>query len=251
MQTATTPNSMSVTKSTTAVGRLWLMLFSRSALFLLSQGLIALILMAAGTKSAWDEAARWWIFFPIFANVGSILLLIYCFRAEGKRYLDLLRFNRATVKTDLLWFFGSGLIGFPIASLPMNLLGQAIFGDPMTPIHMLFRPLPIWALVVGLLFPATMAFAEMPTYFGYSMPRLFNGKSPWLAFIVASVFLSLQHIFIPTIADWNYILWRGLMYLPFALYAGLMVKLRPNLLPYFAIVHALMDVSVLTVYLTL
>ncbi len=83
------------------------------------------------------------------------------------------------------------------------------------------------------------------------MPRLFNGKSPWLAFLVASVFLSLQHIFLPFIADWNYILWRGLMYLPFALYAGLMVKLRPSLLPYFAIVHALIDVSVLTVYLTI
>lgn len=37
----------------------------------------------------------------------------------------------------------------------------------------------------------------------------------------------------------------------FTLYAGLMVKLHPNLLPYFAIVHALMDISVLTVYLTL
>jgi hypothetical protein len=139
----------------------------------------------------------------------------------------------------------------------MNILGQAIFGDPMTPIHMLFRPLPLWALVVGLLFPATMAFAEMPTYFGYAMPRLFcKGATQtrpyaWLAFVVASFFLSLQHIFLPFIADWNYLLWRGLMYLPFALYAGLMVKLRPNLLPYFAIVHALMDVSVLAVYLTL
>ena len=229
----------------------WFMLFSRSFLFVIAQALIALFLALIGTNSAWQEAARWWIFFPIFANVGSIVLLIYVFRAEGKRYLDILRFNRATVKADLLWFLGSGLLGFPIAAAPMNILGAAIFGDSLTPIHMLFRPLPSWALVVGLLFPATMAFAEMPTYFGYSMPRLFNGKSPWLAFLVASLFLSLQHIFLPFIWDWNYILWRGLMYLPFALYAGLMVKLRPNLLPYFAIVHALMDISVLTVYLTL
>ena len=229
----------------------WLMLISRSVLFIIAQTLIALVLVMTGTSAAWSEAARWWIFFPIFTNVGSILLLISVFRAEGKRYLDILRFNRQTWKTDLLWFFGSGLIGFPIASIPMNVLGQAIFGDAMAPIHMLFRPLPMWALMVGLLFPATMAFAEMPTYFGYAMPRLFNGKSPWLAYIVASVFLSLQHIFLPFYADWNYILWRGLMYLPFALYAGLMVKLRPNLLPYFAIVHALMDVTVLTVYLTL
>lgn len=229
----------------------WLMLLSRSALFIIAQALIAAFLALTGISMAWSEAARWWIFFPIFANVGSISLLIYVFRAEGKRYLDILRFNRATIKTDLLWFFGSGLIGFPFASAPMKILGSAIFGDPMTPIHMLFRPVPNWALVVGLLFPLTMAFAEMPTYFGYSMPRLFNGKYSWLSYCVASLFLSLQHIFVPFILDWNYILWRGLMYLPFALYVGLMIKLRPNLLPYFAIVHALMDVTVLTVYLVL
>lgn len=229
----------------------WLMLFSRSILFIVAQSLIAAFFIFTGTNAAWNEAARWWIFFPIFANLGSIVLLVYVFRTEGKRYLDILRFNRATIKTDLLWFFGSGLIGFPIAAAPMNILGSAIFSDSMTPIHMLFRPLPTWALVVGLLFPATMAFAEMPTYFGYSMPRLFNGKYGWLAYCIASLILSLQHIFLPLIPDWSYILWRGLMYLPFAFYAGLMVKLRPNLLPYFAIVHALMDVSVLTVYLTL
>lgn len=68
---------------------------------------------------------------------------------------------------------------------------------------------------------------------------------------IAAGFLSLQHCFLPFIPDWGILLWRALMYLPFALYAGLMVKLRPSLLPYFAIVHALMDVSVLTVYLTL
>jgi len=229
----------------------WLMLISRSILFIIAQLLVAAFFSLAGTPRAWDEAAHWWIFFPIFANLGSIALLIYVFRAEGKRYLDILRFNRATVKTDLLWLFGSGLIGFPLAALPMNILGQAIFGDPMVPIHMLFRPLPLWALVVGLLFPATMAFAELPTYFGYAMPRLFNGKSTWLAFVVAALFLSLQHIFLPFIADWNYLLWRGLMYLPFAFYAGLMIKLRPSLLPYFAILHALIDISVLIVYLTL
>jgi len=170
---------------------------------------------------------------------------------EGKRYLDILRFSRQTIKTDLLWFFGSGIFGLPIAAAPMNFLGAAIFGDRMIPIHLMFRPLPSWALVVGLLFPITSAFAELPTYFGYAMPRLFNGKSAWLAYFVAAVFLSLQHCFLPLIPDWGFVLWRALMYLPFALYAGLMVKLRPNLLPYFAIVHALMDVSVLTVYLTL
>jgi membrane protease YdiL (CAAX protease family) len=229
----------------------WLLLCSRSVFFIIAQLLVTLFLALIGTNSAWTESTRWWIFFPIFANAVSIFLLVRLFRAEGKRYLDILRFNRATVKTDLIWFFASGLIGIPIAAAPMNLLGAAIFGDPLIPIQMIFRPLPTWALVVGLLFPLTIGFAELPTYFGYIMPRLFNGKNPWLAYFVAVAFLAVQHIFLPFIADGRYLLWRGLMFLPFALYGGLMAKLRPNLLPYFAIVHALIDISVLTVYLTL
>jgi hypothetical protein len=226
----------------------WLMLFSRSILFVTAQALIAVFLAVMGTQDAWNEAARWWIFFPIFANVGSVILLTLALHAEGKRYRDLFRISREKIKADLLWLFGSSLIGLPIASAPMNLLGAAIFGDAMAPIYMLFRPVPTWALVVGLLFPATMAFAELPTYFGYTMPRLFNGKASWLAYVFAALFLGLQHCFLPFIGDPRYLLWRGLMYLPFALYAGLMIKLRPSLLPYFAIIHALLDISVLSVY---
>jgi membrane protease YdiL (CAAX protease family) len=229
----------------------WLLLPSRSLWFFAAQLLIAIFLLVTGAGWDWTEAARWWIFFPIFANVISIILLVSLFRAEGKRYLDILRFSRQTWKTDLLWFFGSGLIGLPIAAAPMNLLGTAIFGNPQTPIEMLFQPLPVWALIVGILFPLTIAFAELPTYFGYIMPRLFDGKRPWLAYFIAAFFLGLQHGFLPLLFDWRFFLWRALMYLPFALYAGLMVKLRPNLLPYFVTVHALMDVSVLAVYLML
>jgi hypothetical protein len=232
------------------------MLLSRSVLFIITQALITLFLTLIGTNSAWKESARWWIFLPIFANLASIVLLILAFRAEGKRYLDILRFSRETVKSDLLWFFGSQLIGFPIAAAPMNLLGAAIFGDPMIPINMMFRPIPIWALVVGLLFPLTIGFAELPTYFGYAMPRLFASQKSqpalgWAAWLIASLFLGIQHSFLPFIADWGFILWRALMYLPFALFTGLMIKLRPSLMPYFAIGHALMDISALSVYLTL
>ncbi|PKN93611.1 MAG: hypothetical protein CVU44_09700 [Chloroflexi bacterium HGW-Chloroflexi-6] len=231
----------------------WLMLISRSVLFISAQALIAIFLYLNGTNEAWAESARWWIFFPILANLASIALLVLVFRIEGKRFFDILRFSGETVKTDLIWFFGSSLIGLPLAAAPMNFLGTAIFGDPMIPINMLFRSIPSWALILGILFPLTIGLAELPTYFGYVMPRLFSEKaSPapgWLGFLVAALFLGLQHCFLPFIADGNYLLWRGLMYLPFALYAGLMIKLRPSLLPYFAVVHTLMDFSALSVYL--
>jgi hypothetical protein len=228
----------------------WLMLISRSALFLFFQVLIALLLAAAGTDFPWTESARWWTFVAILANFVSIYLLVRVFNAEGKRYFEAIRFSRSTVKTDLIWFFLSGLIGMPVATAPMNIVGSAIFGDPLIPTHMMFRPLPTWAFLVSFLFPLTIAFAELPTYFGYSMPRLAEQlKNGWLAWLIAAFFLAAQHMFLPLILDGRFMLWRLLMYLPFALFAGLMIKLRPTLLPYYMVVHALIDISAVLVYL--
>ncbi len=228
----------------------WLMLISRSVLFFAFQALIALVLFLAGTISAWTESARWWTFVATFTNVVSIYLLMRMFSVEGKRYFDLIKFSRTTVKTDLLWFIGSAIIGLPVAAAPMNLLAAAIFGDAMAPTLMMFRPLPTWAFVLSFLFPLTIAFAELPTYFGYVMPRLeAQLKNGWLALLIASFFLGAQHAFLPFILDGRFMLWRLGMYLPFALFVGIMLKLRPTLLPYFMILHALMDISAVTAYL--
>jgi hypothetical protein len=171
------------------------------------------------------------------------------FQSEGKRYLDILRFSKATVGKDVLWLLGSSVVGIPIMAAPMNTLAALIFGDSMAPIQMMFRPLPGWALILGFLFPLTIAFAELPTYFGYVMPRLaMQLKNGWIAWLVAAFFLAAQHCFLPLILDGRFILWRLGMYLPFALFAGLLLKLRPSLLPYMAIVHALIDISTLSVY---
>jgi hypothetical protein len=251
MQTSPS-NSMPVAASRSAakLSYPWLMLISRSALFLFFQLLIALVLASAGTSSAWRESARWWTFMVVLTNVVSIYLLVRVFNAEGKRYFDSIRFSRVTLKTDLIWFFLSSLVGMPIAAAPMNILGAWIFGDPMTPTYMLFRSLPTWAFVLSFLFPLTIGFAELPTYFGYVMPRLAQQlKNGWLAWLIASLFLAAQHMFLPLILDGSFILWRLLMYLPFALFAGFMIKLRPTLLPYYLIVHALIDVSAVAVYL--
>jgi len=82
------------------------------------------------------------------------------------------------------------------------------------------------------------------------MPRLAAQlKNGWLAWAVCAFFLAFQHCFLPFIPDSRFMLWRLGMYLPFALYAGLLLKLRPTLLPYFVITHALIDISTLSVYL--
>ena len=228
----------------------WLMLISRSILFLTFQALLALAFTLSGQTGSWDKAAAWWVLTIIPANLVSIYLLVRIYRAEGKRFLDLLRFSKPTLKKDLLWFFGSSLVGLPLAALPLSNLALLIFGDSMTPVNMMFRPLPAWSLVLGLLFPLTIAFAELTTYFGYVMPHLaVQLKNSWLAWLLCSFFLAAQHVFLPFLLDGRFMLWRLGMFLPLALFLGLLIKLRPQLLPYLAIVHALVDVATLSTYL--
>lgn len=250
MQTSITKFGSLPVSPSTAVSHPWLMLISRSVLFLLFQGLIALVLAATGGTSAWNESARWWTFVAFLANFASLYLLVRVFKAEGKRYWDILRFSRETWKTDLLWLLGFIVIGMPIAAAVKDPLAVTIFGDAMTPTTMLFRPLPTWAFILSFLFPLTIWFAELPTYFGYVMPRLEEQlKNGWVAWLIASFFLAAQHIFLPLILNGGYLVWRLGMFLPFALFTGLVLKFRPSLLPYFVIVHALMDITTVLVYL--
>ncbi len=228
----------------------WLMLFSRSATFFLVQVLIAAAVLLAGMQNAWTEAARWWPFFAVVANGVSVYLLVRLYRQEGSGYLQAIRFHRETWKTDLLWFIGFSIIAMPIAGLPREPLGRLFFGDPIIPTYMLFQPLPTVALILALLFPLTIGFGELPTYFGYCMPRLAALlKNGWLAWLIASFFLAAQHMFLPLLLDSRYLLWRFFMFVPFALIVGLCLKFRPSLLPYFMIGHALIDITTLSVYL--
>jgi hypothetical protein len=134
----------------------------------------------------------------------------------------------------------------------MSSLGAVLLGSYDRAVAMLFRPLPMWAILLGFLFPITIAFAELPTYSGYVMPRLEKQlRSGWLAWALASLFLSLQHATLPLILDGRFVLWRALMYLPFAFYLGAILKLRPRLLPFLVIGHARIDLATVAVYFTL
>jgi hypothetical protein len=248
LQTTAQPNSMPMANAK-AVSHPWLMLISRSLLFLFFQASVALIFFATGNPSPWDESARWWMFMAFLANFASIYLLVHLYNAEGKHFFDLFKFSHTTWKQDLLWFIIASAIAAPIVALPREPLAAAIFGDSTIATNMLFRPLPTWAFVLSFLFPLTIAFAELPTYFGYVMPRLSEQINSWLAWLIASFFLAAQHMFLPLIFNSGYLLWRFGMFLPFALFIGLMIKLRPSLLPYAVIVHALLDVTTVLVYL--
>lgn len=84
----------------------------------------------------------------------------------------------------------------------------------------------------------------------YAMPRIeAQGVYSWLAVVLASFFLSSQHAFAPFIPDARFIIYRLVMFLPFAILIALVMRARPRLMPYIAVVHVLMDLSVAVMFL--
>jgi len=225
--------------------RLMALLVSRLVLFLLFQCLIALVLRS------WTRSEGYWLLTATLTNLVSIALLLHLFRSEGRSYLSLFRFDRLTYRKDIRVFILLALLTGPVAFAPNYLLSKWLWADSAIPYEMMFRPVESWlAIVLLIAFPITIALAELATYFGYIMPRLLDGlRSKWLAVALPVLFLSLQHMTLPFIPDPRFILYRGLVFLPFAALIGISLCKRPALFPYFAILHGVMDLGTAVMFL--
>lgn len=221
------------------------MLIARTLLFALFQVLIALVFLMSGSHTPWLRSVAWWPVVPVFANLATLLLLSRLFRGEGSKLSSLYKFQRGEVGKDLLILLGFMIIAGPAAVLPNFLVANWLYGNMDEVGAIFFQRIPLWAALFSVLFfPITNALAELPTYTGYSMPRLavLSGKS-WLAVLLAGFFLAFQHVALPLFFDGRFMTWRLLMFLPFALLTAALVNWRPRLLPYMVIIHGLMDLQ--------
>jgi hypothetical protein len=223
----------------------WIMMVLRTILFATFQAAIAGVFLIQDVPAAWDTSAGWW---PITASLGSLVtiaLLVWLYHQEGRRYWNLLRFRRETLGTDVLTSLGILVITIPVAMLPNVLLARGLFGDQQIALDLLIRPLPMWAVALSLtIFPISIALSELPNYFGYVLPRLeAQTKRPWLAVGLTSFWLAAQHVCLPFLPDARFMIWRLVMFLPFAILLGVTLRWRSRLLPYLVIIHGLLDFS--------
>jgi membrane protease YdiL (CAAX protease family) len=229
----------------------WFMLFSRIILFFSVQLIFAVGFFLAGSSSAWDDSANWWPVTVAIADLICLALLIRLFKAEGRSYWSLFRIERTHILGDLLLLLVMTVLIAPVAYFPNVWLGQLLFGDPNATLDLFVRPMPMWAMFfVIVLFPVLQGLTELPNYFGYVMPRIeAQGVNKWLAVLLPAFMLGLQHIAVPFLFNWDFILWRGLMYIPFAIVTGIFFHWRPRLLPYFVVIHILMNMSFAAMFL--
>jgi membrane protease YdiL (CAAX protease family) len=222
----------------------WLLLPMRLVLFALFQGLIALI-VARSAADPWAASLMWWPFGIVITNVITVVMLIKLFASEGKSYFSLFRIDRTEFMSDLFPVLGLIVVMAILAIVPNMLLANLLLGSSEAPAEMFIKTLPFWAaLFLLFVFPVSIALAEMPLYLGFIMPRLEKATGRrWLAITVPAFFAAAQHITMPLIFDWRFVTWRLLMFIPFSLFLAVVIRSRPRLLPYFVIVHGLLDVS--------
>ena len=222
----------------------WL-LWHRLVLFGLVQAVLALAFAAAGVATPWLAAAAAW---PIAVTVTSLCTLVLLRRllyAEGRRLRDLYRVDVATVASDLRVTGVVVVAAALLATVPNLGLAWLLWGDMEAGVALLVRPVaePV-AWVALLAFPLAVGLSELPWYFGYALPRLRAVVGARRALLLTATALALQHVTIPLLFDVRFVVWRALMFVPFALLLGVVLQRRPRLLPYLVVVHVALDLAV-------
>ena len=223
-----------------------LMLGHRLVLFAVWQALIAVLYFFMGHAHPWVASVAWWPISAALTNFASFFLVRMLARREGTTWWQLIGadFRRQYLGKDLLWFLLVMVLAGPISMLPNVGLAQWLYGDYRIAVNLFTQPLPIVVAAVSLVaFPFTMPIGELPTYFGYVMPRLTRRLGSGWALVLASLALAFQHATLPLIFDWRFFVWRLLMFVPFAFLLGVAVQKRPRLLVYFMMVHPLIDLA--------
>jgi len=223
------------------VGWKWplMLVFSRLFFALVVQALVAVLFFGAST-APYQAAGEWWPVYGTLIDVGCLILVMRQIQKEGLGFLDLLNFDASHFWRDALVGFGYILWVFPLAMIGVISCSILIFGSPQPP--SIYHPLPVWAAAYSLLiFPVIWGTIEQCTYQGYILPRLealFRRAGPAIALVAFG--WGIQHIALPFMLDWRYMLYRFLSFLPLAVAMSLVYRRTRRLIP-FIIAHWAVD----------
>ena len=213
--------------------------FARLFFALLAQSLVAMLFFSA-SPSPYKAAGDWWPVYGILIDLGCFILITWQIKKEGLRFQDLLNFDARRFWRDVLIGWGFILWVFPLAIIGITGASLLIFGSQQPP--SIYSPLPVWAAVYSLLiFPVIWSVVEQTTYQGYVLPRLDAIlPHPGLAIAIVAFGWGIQHIALPLIFDWHYMLYRFLSFLPLAIVMTLVYLRTRRLIP-FMIAHWAVD----------
>lgn len=215
------------------INRLPILLPVRSIVFLLTFVTCAMIV-----NTDVSQIGHWWSMIAVVMNILTILLLICVARKNGKTYLQLINYQKgATRWTTVLWVT---MVILLVGMAGMYLAGFLCFGNMLYAPPVMIAPIPKWIAIINVvLLPISTTFAEDGLYLGCGVNQM---KNKWLAILVPAFFYALQHCFIPTLFDCQYILYRFLSFLPLTIILCWYYYSRRNPLP-IMVGHALIDLA--------
>jgi membrane protease YdiL (CAAX protease family) len=245
MTTAILPNGKQIIQERLHAGKFtwrWplIIVFARLVLAFVAQALVAGVYMLAGDPTPWVSAQPWWVVAGTLIDLGCLVLLWRLVRQEGIGLLDLLNYQPGRFRRAFLQTVGL-LVLYTILFLAGGMIfGPLIYGEatPPTP----YGGLPLWAALYSVLvWPVLWAIAEQFTYLGYALPRLevLSGKA-WVAVGIVGFGWCIQHIALPYIPDWQWLLYRFTATLPIAIVLPIVYLRSRRLLP-FIVAHWALD----------
>jgi len=215
-----------------------LMVFARMIFAFLAQGIIALLFFR-NVSHPLQAAAPWWPVYGTLIDVGCFLLLRHW---SAETLADLIQFNRKLLFKDFFSGLKMILWVFPLAMGGIVSFSLIFFNSPQPP--EIYQPLPFWAAIYSLtVFPLIWALMEQTTYQGYALNQLtalFQHKGLSVALVTFG--WGIQHIALPFIADWRYLLYRFLSFLPLAALMCIVYMRKKRLVP-FITAHWLLDAA--------
>ena len=191
---------------------------------------------AVGKKIS--EISNWWSIVAGIVNIVTILILIVVTKMNGINYWELVNYQKE--KTTLKQIISMVIVIVLVGMIGMYFAGFVCYGVIPYAAPMMIAPIPSWLAVINVIvLPVTTAFAEEGLYLGCGVNQI---KNKYIAIAAPAFFFALQHSFIPTLFNMQYITYRFLSFLPLTIILCWSYYKKRNPLP-IMVGHAIIDIA--------
>ena len=190
------------------------------------------------TEQKVEDISNWWSIAASIVNVIVIWILFFIARKNESSYWELINYQKG--KTKVKEIIGISILILVIGMTGMYMAGYFCYGIIPYAAPMMIAPIPVGLAVINVvILPVTTAFAEDGLYLGCGVNQIQN---KFLAIAVPAFFFALQHSFIPTLFDLQYIMYRFISFFPLTLILCWYYYKKRNPLP-IMVGHAIIDVA--------